>query len=413
MSTHSLLRYRQAWRHAAFMLTAWPAQIVVFLGVVVLLSLGLGTAVITVGIPVMALGLRVSSSLASRERSIVAQADGTDYPDSYRVAEPGRSWLRRHLTVLSDPQRWLDALWLLLGATLGGIPWSAALAVVLTPVGALLETLGLSVIRSWGGTGLAGQIGLPPTLAWTALVDLVVIVVMAVAGPPVLRSLARARVSVSRALLCAPGRVERLETSRAAIQRAEADTRTRLERDIHDGPQQSLVRLGMDLALAKRRARTNPEAAEGLLDSAITQTRQTLNELRALSRGIAPPVLVDRGLAAALSEVAARSCVPVTVHTTVPRLPDHIEQAAYFVASEALTNVNKHSGATSAELGATVTDGRLRVWVRDNGAGGAEQSKGHGLAGLAERLQGVDGRLVVISPPGGPTTVEGVIPCVS
>ena len=133
-----------------------------------------------------------------------------------------------------------------------------------------------------------------------------------------------------------------------------ADARSRLERDIHDGPQQRLVRLGMDLARAKRQASRDPRAAETILDGAIAQTRETLDELRSLSRGIAPPVLVDRGLAAALAEVAARSGVPVAVDADVPRLSEHVEQAAYFVASEALANLNKHSGARAAELGAAV-----------------------------------------------------------
>ena len=129
---------------------------------------------------------------------------------------------------------------------------------------------------------------------------------------------------------------------------------SRLERDIHDGPQQRLVRLGMDLARAKRQTSRNPRAAETILDGAIAQIREALDELRGLSRGIAPPVLVDRGLAAALAEVAVRSGVPVAVDADMPRLSEHVEQAAYFVASEALANLNKHSGARAAELGAAV-----------------------------------------------------------
>ena len=169
----------------------------------------------------------------------------------------------------------------------------------------------------------------------------------------------------------------------------------------------------MDLARAKRQASRDPRAAETILDGAIAQTRETLDELRSLSRGIAPPVLVDRGLAAALAEVAARSGVPVAVDADVPRLSERVEQAAYFVASEALTNLNKHSGAHSAELGAVIETEQLRLWIADDGVGGASLAKGHGLAGLVERLEGVDGRLTVTSPAGGPTRVEAVIPCAS
>ena len=105
------------------------------------------------------------------------------------------------------------------------------------------------------------------------------------------------------------------------------------------------------------------------------------------------------------------SGVPVAVDADVPRLSEHVEQAAYFVASEALANLNKHSGARAAELGAVVEDGALRLWVVDDGVGGASVDKGHGLAGLVHRLDGVDGRLSVVSPAGGPTRVEAVIPC--
>ena len=214
-----------------------------------------------------------------------------------------------------------------------------------------------------------------------------------------------------RAMLSWHSEVSRLQTSRAAVQRAEADTRRRLERDIHDGPQQRLVRLRMDLARAQRQAEKDPAAASAIIRGAMDQTQQTLDELRQLSRGIAPPVLIDRGLAAAITEVATRSSVPVTVSTELPDLPDHVSQAAYFVVSEALANLNKHSGATAAGVDARVVDGALLVRISDNGIGGASTAKGHGLAGLVERLNGVDGRLFITSPTGGPTTLEARIPC--
>jgi len=214
-----------------------------------------------------------------------------------------------------------------------------------------------------------------------------------------------------RGMLSWRSEVSRLQTSRAAVQRAEADTRRRLERDIHDGPQQRLVRLRMDLARAQRQAEKDPVAASAIIQGAMDQTQQTLDELRQLSRGIAPPVLVDRGLAAAITEAATRSSVPVTVSTELPDLPDHVSQAAYFVVSESLANLNKHSGATAAGVDARVVDGALYVGISDNGIGGASTAKGHGLAGLVERISGVDGRLTVTSPTGGPTMVEAMIPC--
>lgn len=123
-------------------------------------------------------------------------------------------------------------------------------------------------------------------------------------------------------------------------------------------------------------------------------------------------MLVDRGLEAAIDETAARSAIPVTVYSSIPgKLPDHVEQAAYFVISESLVNANKHSGATAVDLITAVQDGWLYITITDNGMGGASTAKGHGLAGLEERLRGVDGRLSIISPTGGPTKIEAVIPC--
>lgn len=234
-------------------------------------------------------------------------------------------------------------------------------------------------------------------------------------APFVLRGLAVTLAGMTRGMLTWRSQVGRLETSRAAVQRAESDTRRRLERDIHDGPQQRLVRLRMDLARANRKAAQAPAVAE-ILQGVMAQTQDALDELRQLSRGIAPPVLVDRGLAAAVDELATRSAVPVTVEVDppgLPDLPDHVSQTAYFVVSEALANVNKHSGARVASVDVALADGVLRARVCDDGMGGASPAKGHGLAGLAERLQGVDGTLSVSSPEGGPTTVEAVIPCAS
>jgi signal transduction histidine kinase len=187
----------------------------------------------------------------------------------------------------------------------------------------------------------------------------------------------------------------------------------RLERDLHDGPQQRLIRLAMDLGTAQRRLRTDPESAGPLISGAIEQARETLEELRALSRGIAPPVLADRGLPAALAALAARCPVPVELDTEqvqAPRLPPAVENAAYFVVAEALANLVKHSGATEGGVRVTLDERLVRVTVTDNGRGGAHPAKGHGLAGLLDRVRALDGRLVVDSPPGGPTVLAAELP---
>ena len=212
--------------------------------------------------------------------------------------------------------------------------------------------------------------------------------------------------------------VSTLTASRAAVVEAGTSTLRRLERDLHDGPQQRLVRLQMDLAAARRRMGQDPAAADVLVAEAEQQVQETLSELRALSRGIAPPVLTDRGLAAALASLAGRCTVQVTLDVALPdgtRLPDAVEEAAYFVVSEALTNVAKHSGARSClvHVARTEAGGRpaLCVQVEDDGVGGAHPAKGHGLAGLADRVAGLDGTLHVQDRPGGGTRLEATIPC--
>jgi len=212
--------------------------------------------------------------------------------------------------------------------------------------------------------------------------------------------------------------VAQLAASRGAAVQAEDASLRRLERDIHDGPQQRLVRLQMDLAAIERKLDRDPESARELLGEARSQARETLDELRALSRGFAPPILQDRGLAVGLESLAARSPVPVTVEIALPAdapLPAAIERNVYFVAAELLTNAAKHADAAGVRLAVSTRNtgatGRwVDVWVTDNGRGGASAVPGHGLAGLAERVQGLQGQFVVDSPAGGPTTIGAHIP---
>jgi len=202
-----------------------------------------------------------------------------------------------------------------------------------------------------------------------------------------------------------------LTESRGAAISAEGHSLRRLERDIHDGPQQRLVRLQMDLAAAERQLDVDPEKARSLIAEAMTQSREALEELRALSRGFAPPLLLDRGLVAALEGAATRSSIPTRVESSLAQpLPQEIERNVYFVASEAMANAAKHSGATGIDVTVTLSDGTLRVTVVDDGRGGARQVQGHGLAGLEERMRGIGGSLEVESPEGGGTVVAASLP---
>ena len=210
-----------------------------------------------------------------------------------------------------------------------------------------------------------------------------------------------------------PGLDPGLAPGPASAVTAESAALRRLERDIHDGPQQRLVRLAIDLGRAQHHLASRPEAAEAVLADAIAQTRETLDELRALSRGIAPPVLADRGLRAALAALAARSTIRAELDAGPldQRLDPAAETAAYFVIAEALANAAKHSHAHRCVIGLRHGHRTLRVWLTDDGVGGAALVKGHGLRGLDHRLHAVGGRLTVTSPSGGPTTIAAELPC--
>ena len=412
-------RYRQLGKDAAFLLLSGPLSLLAFCLIVPLTALGVVTTIIWVGLLVLIIDLSIAGGFANIARLAMARVDGREpVPGGYLEPDPGAPMHRRLFRRLRDPQRWMDLLWAVIYFPVSLITWTIsvvwlalAVAGLLAPIADIILDLVLDPTMGQQRQGLAHLLGLQPELLWDIGFNLTCGIVFSLIAPFVLRGLAAMQTGLSRAMLSWRSEVSRLQTSRAAVQRAEADTRRRLERDIHDGPQQRLVRLRMDLARAHRQAEKDPAAASAIIQGAMEQTQQTLDELRQLSRGIAPPVLIDRGLAAAIAEAATRSSVPVTVSTELPDLPDHVSQAAYFVVSEALANLNKHSGATAAGVDARVVDGALLVRISDNGIGGASTAKGHGLAGLVERLNGVDGRLTITSPTGGPTTLEARIPC--
>jgi signal transduction histidine kinase len=243
------------------------------------------------------------------------------------------------------------------------------------------------------------------------------IVGLVVAAPWLTLLLARLDVAAAR-LLLAPGRadeiderVSRLETSRAAAVDSAESERRRIERDLHDGAQQRLVALAMDLGAARERLENDPEGGRALVAEAHEEAKAALREIRDLVRGIHPVILEDRGLDAALSAVVARVPVPVTLQIEVgDRPPPTIESAAYFVVTEALTNVTRHARATEAHVAVVRASDRLVIEVRDDGVGGADPGRGSGLAGLRNRVAALGGTLDVISPEGGPTTLLATVP---
>jgi signal transduction histidine kinase len=218
---------------------------------------------------------------------------------------------------------------------------------------------------------------------------------------------------VADALASADAR-EKLAASRARIVEAGDAERRRLERNLHDGAQQRLVSLALALGEVESELDVDPGSARRMLTSAREELALALDELRELARGIHPAILGDHGLGPALDVLVARAPVPTEI-TVLPsvRLPESVEAAIYYLVAEALTNVARHAGATSATVRVTRTEMRARVEVADDGRGGARLGKGSGLRGLADRVEALGGRLHVNSPRGAGTTVIGDIPLVS
>jgi signal transduction histidine kinase len=235
--------------------------------------------------------------------------------------------------------------------------------------------------------------------------------------PELLRaSGAAARLALENARLQAEMRAQLAEVqeSRARIVTAADEERRRIERDLHDGAQQRLVALALELRTAQRRLgdRADPEL-EAILAEAVGELQAAVDELRELARGVHPAILTEDGLAAALESLSSRTPVPVSLKVSDERLPPQVEATAYFVACEALANVVKHAGASSATVTAVRRNGLLVIEVEDDGVGGAHADGGSGLRGLADRVEALGGRLRVVSPAGGGTRVVGEIPCAS
>lgn len=390
---------------------------------------GVGMVILVVGIPIIVGSLYAARGFGMADRALLPL---TGLP---AIAEP--QW----------PTVPVDAHWStkLLAPMKSGHYWSYLLHTMI--VAPILATLTFSVAITWAATTLGGLTFW--LWAWTlpykadlvggwiarglhlsgyatvieAVIYLILGVVSGVTLPWVLRGLSRVHHGVASAML---GRwpsddlaaeVRQESAARVAALQAEDSAMRRLERDLHDGPQQRLVRLQMDLAAVERRvAAGQTDEAVAIAKEAQTQAKAALEELRALSRGVAPPLLQDRGLAAAVSALAQDS--PLTVTTTLDPAIDEVvpadtARALYFVVAELLTNAAKHSGARSVELTGNLRydePQRLRMSVTDDGHGGATMVAGHGLAGLSERVHGLRGQLTVESPEGGPTRVEVTVP---
>jgi len=379
------------------------------------LSLGFSLLVLAlIGLPILGLTLRAATLYATAERARLDLMLGVRIPAWPAESRAGYRWgIIPHWRTLIERATWGEIGYGLLrlpvsavAATLSIAVWAAGLVLLTLPLyNRFLPSGGADI----GDTVLKGT----ATMAVAAVIGLVLLLV----APQLTRGLASADGALSRRLLGPrrdlAARVTELEISRERVVDAAEAERRRIERDLHDGAQQRLVALAMDLGRAKARFADDLDAAAGLVDQAHAQAKEALAELRNLVRGVHPPVLTERGLDAALSGLAALCPVPVDVHVDVPVRPkSSVEAVAYFMVAEALTNVAKHSRARHAKV---VVEGHgypgtLTVMISDDGIGGADVSS-PGLSGLADRVAGVDGRLSVESPAGGPTIIAAELPC--
>lgn len=332
----------------------------------------------------------------------------------------GPSRWSRFWAVMSDAERWREVAWSVLH-----FPVAVAFSTIAVSVwsfSAVLTTLPLWVWALPGDRAEPGWFRIDAGIEAFAA-GAVGLVGVALIAPWLTVAMGNADAAMARWLLGRnreaelDAKVGELETSRAAaVDSAEAERR-RIERDLHDGAQQRLIAVAMDLGLARGQLDTDPDRAKELVASAHDDVKAAMKELRDLVRGIHPVILEDRGLDAALSAVVARCGVPVALRINVKERPaPSIESAAYFIVSEALVNVDRHAQATRATVEIARVADRLTIGVTDDGIGGADpdsSSSGTGLAGLAERVSALGGWMRIISPVGGPTTIFVELPCES
>ena len=403
----------RTWRETAYLLLDLPVGVAGFTFVVTGLSLGAGLLITLVGIPILVLtllGCRGAAWLELRRARLLS----LDLPDPPPLDRTG-SFLRRASRPLVDGVGWRAAAYFVLMLPVGIVTFTVAITIWATALGLLtLPAWAWSVPHGGPEFGNAYYWNKPWQLALGVLAG----AILTLLAPWAVRALAACDRGLVRGLLgtsrrTLEQRAQVLSETRSRTVDASIDERRRLERDLHDGAQQRLVALGMDLGIALDKLDTDPDAAKVLLRDAHGDAQLALRELRDLARGIHPAVLTDRGLDAAVSGLAARSSVPVRVRGSLAtRPPASVEATAYFIASEALANVAKHANATSAEISMTLEDDRLRVEIVDDGRGGADPA-GAGLRGLADRAAALDGSFSVESPEGGGTRIVTELPCAS
>ena len=371
-----------------------------------LLFLGIGVAIARFLVPPVLLALR---RLAGLTRRLAGEWCGVPIAESYQPppADPAQlPYTARLRWLLTDAATWRDLRWVMVNALVGWILAAASAALIVVGGVAFLVPV---VSRAIPPPAFPGN-----TKPVLAVIGCAMVVTGVAAAPWLLRGygLLAARILAPSGQAELALRVRHLSQTRSeALDTGAAEIR-RIERDLHDGAQARVVAMGMTLDAAGQIIDTNPDAARALLAEARDSSVKALAELRALVRGIHPPVLADRGLTDAVQALTLDT--PLRIHLASDlygRPPAPVESAAFFAVSELLANVSKHAEARETWIDIRHADGMLRIGVTDNGHGGADPARGSGLSGIERRLASFDGILAISSPPGGPTAVTMEIPC--
>jgi signal transduction histidine kinase len=382
-----------------------------FIFLVTGIAVGVGLAVTLIGIPILIGCVYAWGGLAEGERRIIHALTGTEIPNPYRPLPAGGWWVRLRAR-LGDPATWKDLTFLLLQFPFGLVSFIVTCVVLGVGLQGLTLPLWYWAIPDGVDLGVFHVDAL-----WQALALVPVGALVLLLGIPALGTLGRLYVGYAGVLLgsntdpALTAEMSDLRDARSRIIEAADAERRRIERDLHDGAQQRLVALALTLRMAEKRAAEGDAEAAELVRQAGDEAGLALKDLRDLARGIHPAILTNRGLPAALQDLAGRASIPVeVVAAPTERLPDQVEAAAYFVVSECLANVDKHAQATVATVSVEPHDGELIVTVSDDGAGGAQLGGGSGLQGLEDRVGALEGTIALESPPGEGTTIRAAIP---
>jgi signal transduction histidine kinase len=406
------IRERRTYARILYLLLALPLGVAEFTFLVTAISFGFSTAITLIGIPVLIGSVYAWRWIADVERRLIGRLTGVEIPSPYRPDPVGGRWWTPFAARLADPATWKDLAFLLLQFPLGILSFSVTVAVLGFGLRTLLAPVYYGPFADGDWIAWLGVDSLGEAFALVPLGALILLV-----GIPALGALGRLYGWLALQLLGSnadpelTAQVTELQGARSRIIAAADDERRRIERDLHDGAQQRLVALALNLRMAEQRAVDGDPTAVDLIRGAGEEANLALKELRDLARGIHPAILTNRGLPAALQDLASRATLPVeVVASPEERLPGAVEAAAYFVVSECLANIGKHANAEAATVTVSAQDGHVTVEVSDDGVGGAALDGGSGIQGLADRVGALSGSLAVESPPGVGTRVIAVIP---